>query len=84
MGRTRHIDIGDQDMPKKRGRMTGAKTYNKPTLYNLVAQFKPTNMVLWSTIAEQYRSSCGELEARCLPGSFGYKFLIVKFLTETS
>ena len=64
MGRTRHIDISDQDMPKKRGRMTGAKTYNKPTLYKLVAQFKPTNMVLWSTIAEQYRISCGELEAR--------------------
>ena len=51
MGRTRHVDIGDQDMPKKRGRMTGSKTYNKPTLFKLVAQLKPTNM---STIAEQY------------------------------
>ena len=42
-------------MPKIRGRMTGAKTYNKATLYKLVAQFKSTNIVLWSTIAEQYR-----------------------------
>ena len=50
MGRTRHNDSGDQDMPKKRGRMTEAKTYNKPTLFKLVAQFKPNNMVLWSTI----------------------------------
>jgi len=42
----------------------GSKRYNKQTVYKLVKQYKPTNMVLWETIAVQYRVACGELEAR--------------------
>jgi hypothetical protein len=51
--------------PKKRGgRQSGAKTYNKHTLLKLIKKYKPTNTVLWSTVSEQYRVECGELEAR--------------------
>ena len=51
-------------MRKKRGRQHGAKTYNQQTLYKLVEQYKPINMVLWGTVAEQYRVQCGELKSR--------------------
>ena len=54
----------------------GAKTYNKKTLYKLVKQVKPTNMVIWGIIAEQYRVACGELEAR--PAAVIKKFFVTK------
>ena len=69
MVKTKNNISGDIDPPKSRGRVTGAKTYNKHTLFKLVQQHKPVNMVLWGTItiAEQYRVACGELEARSAP-----------------
>jgi cobalamin biosynthesis protein CobT len=67
MVKTKNNISGDIDPPKRRGRVTGAKTYNKQTLFKLVQQYKPVNMVLWGTIAEQYRVACGELEARSAP-----------------
>ncbi len=51
-------------MKKSGGRQRGAKTYHKPTLLKLVQLYKPNNSVLWSTVAEQYRIECGEVEAR--------------------
>ena len=33
-------------------------------LYKLAKQYNPANMVVWATIAEQYRVECVELEAR--------------------
>ena len=67
MVKTKNNISGDIDPPKRRGRVTGAKTYNKQTLFKLIQQYKPVNMVLWGTIAEQYRVACGELEARLAP-----------------
>lgn len=32
-------------------------------LFNLISQYKPTNSVLWDTVAEQYRLQQGESEA---------------------
>ena len=61
MGKSKSNNIGKEELPKRRGRMVRAKTYNKPTLLKLVSQ--PTNMVLWGTVAERYRIACGELEA---------------------
>ena len=58
------------------GRLAGAKTYNKKTLYMLVKQYTPSNMVLWGIIAEQYRVTCGELEAR--PAAVIKKFFVMK------
>ena len=51
-------------MQKKRGRQSGAKSYNKSTLFKIISQFKPTNMVVWAAVPEQYRITCGELESR--------------------
>ena len=59
----RSIDF-DDDVPKKRGRKNGAKTYKKPTLFKIINDCKPTNMLVWGTVAEQYRVQCGEMEAR--------------------
>ena len=58
--RTSHTE--DEEATKKyRGRQSGAKSNNKSTLFKIISQFKPTNMV---TIPEQYRIACGELESR--------------------
>ena len=76
MGKSKKNTIADVEVPKRRGRAAGAKTYNKKTLYKLVKQYKPTNMVLWATIAEQYRVACGELEAR--PAAVIKKFFVTK------
>jgi hypothetical protein len=76
MGKSKSNSIGKEELPKRRGRMAGAKTYNKPTLLKLVSQYKPTNMVLWGTVAEQYRIACGELEAR--PAAVIKKFFVHK------
>ena len=64
MGKSKKNTIADIDVPKRRSRAAGAKIYNKKTLFKLVKQYKPRNMVLWATIAEQYRVAYGELEAR--------------------
>ena len=76
MGKSKKNIIADIELPKKHGRLAGAKTYNKQTLFKLVKQYKPSNMVLWGTIAEQYRVACGELEAR--PAAVIKKFLSLK------
>ena len=75
MGRTKPIHNEDEDVPKKRGRQCGAKSYNKSTLFKIMSQFKPANMLVWATLAEQYRVSCGELES-CQPS------VIKKFFQE--
>jgi hypothetical protein len=49
MGKSKKNTIADIE-PKRRGR-AGAKTYDKNTLYNLVKQYKPSNMVTIGTIA---------------------------------
>ena len=64
MGKTKSSHTEDEEAPKKRGRQSGAKGYNKHTLFKIITQFKPTNMVVWATVAEQYRIACGELEPR--------------------
>ena len=76
MGKSKKNTIADIEVPKRRGRAAGAKTQNKKTLYKLVKQYKPTNMVLWGIIAEQYRVACGELEAR--PAAVIKKFFVTK------
>jgi len=67
MGRTKSSHTEDEELPKKRGRQSGAKSYNKTTLLKNISQVKPTNMVVWATVAEQYRIACGELESRQPP-----------------
>ena len=62
MGKSKSSRDVEPEPPKKRGRQAGAKTYSKQTLYKLINQYKPSNMVLWGTVAEQYRIQCGELE----------------------
>ena len=64
MGKSRTIGSNDEEPPKRRGRQAGAKSYNQQTLYKLIVEYKPRNMVLWATVAEQYRIACGELKAR--------------------
>jgi hypothetical protein len=64
MGKSKSIVTNNEELPKKRGRQAGAKTYNQQTLYKLVDQYRPRNMVLWGTVAEQYRVQCGELKPR--------------------
>ena len=54
------MDVDEFETPKKRVRQAGAKGLTS-TLYKIVSQLKPTNMLLWGVVAEQYR---GELEAR--------------------
>ena len=44
----------DEPAKTRRGRQKGASTYNKKTLYDLVHRYKPTNMVLWGTVAEKF------------------------------
>ena len=63
MGRTKSSHT-DEEAPKKRGRQSGAKSYNKSTLFKIISQFKPTKMLVWATVAEQYQIACGELESR--------------------
>jgi hypothetical protein len=72
MTKTKTVNTGDGEPVEKRGRQAGAKTYNKQSLYRLIQQYKPSNMVIWGTVAEQYRIRCGELEAR--PGIVIKKF----------
>ena len=60
MGKTKSSHTEDEQVPKKRGRQSGAKSYNKTTLLKNISQFKPTNMVVWATVAEQYRIACGD------------------------
>ena len=43
MGKSKKNTIADIELPKKRGRLAGAKTYNKQTLYKLVTQYIYTN-----------------------------------------
>ena len=76
MGKQSRKEVVYEEPPKKRGRQAGAKTYNKQTVFKLISQLKPTNMVLWGTVAEQYRIACGELEAR--QASVFKKFFIQK------
>ena len=49
MGKTKSSHTEDEEVPKKRGRQSGAKSYNKTTLFKIISQFKPTNMVVWAT-----------------------------------
>ena len=70
------MDVDEFEPPKKRGRQAGAKRYNKHTLYKRVSQLKPTNMLLWEVVADQYRDQRGELEAR--QASVIKKFFIQK------
>ena len=58
MGKLRTISNNDEEPPKRRGRQAGAKSYK------LIVEYKPRNMVLWATVAEQYRIAFGELKAR--------------------
>ena len=51
MGKQSRKEIVYEEPPKKRGRQAGAKTYNKQTVFKLISQLKPTNMVLWGTDA---------------------------------
>jgi hypothetical protein len=53
MGKSRTIGNNDEEPPKRRGRQAGAKSYNQQTLYKLIVEYKPQNMVLWATVAEQ-------------------------------
>ena len=70
MRKSKTKTIADIELPKRRDRAAGAKAYNKNTLYKLVKQYKPTNMVLWA-ISEQYRvwrtggETCGHKEVFC-------------------
>ena len=63
MKKTKSSHTEDEKVTQKRGRQSGAKSYNKTTLFKIISQFKPTNMVVWATVAEQYRIVCGELES---------------------
>jgi len=75
MGKSkRSIDL-DDDVPKKRGRQNGAKTCKKPTLYKIINDCKPTNMLVWGAVAEQYRVQCGEMEA--IPAATMNRSLVV-------
>jgi len=76
MGRLSKKESVYEEPPKKRGRQAGAKTYNKLTVFKLIFLLKPTNMVLWGTVAEQFRIACGELKAR--QASVFKKFFIQK------
>ena len=49
---------------RKGGRVPGAKQYHKPTLYDLVAQYRPISSVMWDLVAAQYRAKTGELKVR--------------------
>ena len=40
----------EEEVPKKRGRQGGAKRDNKSTLFKIISQFKPTNLVVGSNI----------------------------------
>ena len=42
----------------------GVKANHKPTLYNLVSQFRPINRVMLDAIANQYRIATGRLKVR--------------------
>ena len=64
MGKSRTIGSNHKEPPNRRGRQAGTKSYNQQTLYKLIVEYKPRNMVLWATVAEQYRIACGELKAR--------------------
>ena len=33
-------------------------------MFKRISQLKPTNIIVWGTVAEQYRITCGEWEAR--------------------
>ena len=48
----------------KGGRFPGAKQYHKPTLYDLVAQYRTICSVMWDLVAAQYRAKTGELKVR--------------------
>ena len=52
--------------PQRRvgGQVPGAKQYHKPTLYDLVAQYRPISSVMWDLVAAQYRARTGELKVR--------------------
>ena len=76
MGKSKRSIDSDEDVPKKRGRQSGAKSYKKPTLYKIINDCKPTNMLVWGTVAEQYRVQCGEMEAR--PAATIKKFFFQK------
>jgi len=76
MGKSKIIHTEEPEPPRKRGRQAGAKTYNKATLFKIISQCKPTNMVVWATVAEQYRTACGELDAR--PAAVIKKFFFKK------
>ena len=53
MGKLKNDSVSEEP-PKKRVRQAGSKTYNLQTVFKLISQLKPTNMVLWGTVAEQY------------------------------
>ena len=56
----------NNEAPQRRGggRVPGAKQYHKPTLYDLVAQYRPISSVVWDLVAAQYRARNGELNVR--------------------
>jgi hypothetical protein len=72
MGKLKRSIDSDDDVP----RSEGAKSYKKPTLYKIINDCKPTNMLVWGTVAEQYRVQCGEMEAR--PSATIKKFFFQK------
>jgi len=41
---------------RKGGQVPDAKQHHKPTLYDLVAQYRPIRSVMWDVVANQYRS----------------------------
>jgi hypothetical protein len=55
---------GESPPIRKGGRVPGSKQYHKPTLYDLVAQYRPISSVMWDLVASQYRSKTGELKVR--------------------
>jgi hypothetical protein len=64
MGRTPTRKNNEEPVRRTGGRIVGAKQYHKPTLYDLVAEFRPVSSVLWDVIANQYRSRTGEMKVR--------------------
>ena len=49
---------------RKGGRVSGAKQYHKPTLYDLVAHYRLISSVMWDLVAAQNRAKTGELKVR--------------------
>ena len=64
MTKNKKSSVDKENVKRSGGRQRGAKSYNTATLFKLIKRYKPTNSVLWNTVADQYRVECGELESR--------------------